>query len=103
MSWFDNLFGTKNKTDFKSLVKEGAVIVDVRTAGEYNSGHIPGSVNIELDKLNQSVSSLQKKNKPVIAVCRSGNRSGMAIGLLKAAGIEAYNGGAWDDLQKSIA
>jgi phage shock protein E len=103
MGFFNNLFAAKNETDFKELVKQGALIIDVRTAGEYNSGHIPGSVNIELEKVNSSVQSLKKMKKPMIAVCRSGNRSGVAVNILKAAGVEAYNGGAWDDLQKKVA
>ena len=102
MGIFNNLFAAKEKTDFKELVKQGALIIDVRTAGEYGSGHIPGSVNIDLEKVNSSVQSLKKMNKPMIAVCRSGNRSGVAVNILKAAGVEAYNGGAWDDLQQKI-
>ncbi len=103
MGLFSNLFAAKAKADFKELVKQGAVIIDVRTATEYRSGHVPGSLNVELEKVNASVTELKKKNKPVIAVCRSGSRSGVAVNILKAAGVEAYNGGAWDDLQKQIA
>ncbi len=103
MGFFNNLFSTKVQTNFKELVQQGAVIIDVRTAAEYRGGHVPGSLNIELEKVTTSVTELKKKNKPVIAVCRSGNRSGVAVNVLKAAGIEAYNGGAWDDLQKKIA
>jgi phage shock protein E len=103
MRLFNNLFASKNKTDFNELVKQGAVIIDVRTATEYRSGHVPGSLNIELEKVNASVAELKKKNKPVIAVCRSGNRSGAAVTILKTAGVEAYNGGAWNDLQKRLS
>lgn len=103
MGFLNNLFASKPGIDFKELVKQGAVIVDVRTVSEYKSGHIPGSLHIELEKVKASVPILKKKNKPVITVCRSGNRSGMAVNLLKAEGIDVYNGGAWNDLQNKIA
>lgn len=103
MGFLNNLFSAKNQTDFKELLKQGAIIIDVRTEAEYRSGHIPGSINIVLEKVVMSSPELKKKKKPVITVCRSGNRSGMAVNMLKTAGVEAYNGGAWNDLQKKIA
>lgn len=100
ISFFKNLF--KPQADFAKLVKEGAVIVDVRTRGEYQAGHIEGSKNIPLDNIKQEVEGLKKLNKPVITVCRSGNRSAMAKSTLSAARIEVYNGGAWTSLKKQI-
>lgn len=84
------------------LVEQGAVIVDVRTKGEFKEGHINGSRNIPLDTIRNEVQSLKKLNKPVITVCRSGNRSRMAKSILVSAGIEVYNGGAWTSLNKQI-
>lgn len=103
MSFFSNLFKPKNAIDFAELVQKGAVIIDVRSAAEYNSGHIAGSVNIELAKINAAATFIQQKNKPVITVCYSGNRSAIALQMLKTKGIEAYNGGGWNSLQKKIA
>jgi rhodanese-related sulfurtransferase len=103
MGFFNNLFSTKNQTNYKQLLKQVAIFIDLRTAAEYRSGHIPGSINVELEKINVSVAELKKKKKPLIAVCRSGNRSGMAVSMLKTAGLEAYNGGAWNDLQLNIS
>mgnify|MGYP003411451526 FL=1 len=54
MGFLNNLFASKPGIDFKELVKQGAVIVDVRTASEYKTGHIAGSLNIELDKTKPS-------------------------------------------------
>ena len=95
------LFGN-NKTDFKSLVDNGALIVDVRSPQEFASGHIDGSVNMPLDSINSKASFLKKGGKPVITCCRSGARSGMAEEVLKKAGVEVYNGGAWGNLQRKI-
>ncbi|ULQ51541.1 rhodanese-like domain-containing protein [Flavihumibacter fluvii] len=96
MSFLQNLFGPK--ADFKAIKANGAIIVDVRSEGEFASGHIPGSINIPLDQINSKLNDLKKKNVPVITVCRSGARSGMAKSQLSAAGLEAYNGGPWDSL-----
>jgi phage shock protein E len=102
MGFFSNLFTSKPAVDYAELVKNGAVIVDVRTPGEFAQGHIKGSVNIPLDMIRSRVSELKKKNKPVITCCRSGARSGSAKSILTEAGIECYNGGAWDSLQNNL-
>lgn len=100
ISFFKNIF--KPKADFAKLVKEGAVIVDVRTKGEYQAGHIEGSKNIPLDNIAKEVESLKKLSKPVITVCQSGHCSGIAHAKLISAGIEVYNGGAWTSLKRQI-
>jgi phage shock protein E len=100
ITFLRNLF--KPKADFKKLVNEGAVIVDVRTKGEYQAGHIEGSKNIPLDGVKTQVQQLKKSGKPVITVCRSGNRSAMAKSILSSAGIEVYNGGAWTSLKRQL-
>ena len=95
------IFGGKS-TNYKELVSNGAVIIDVRSASEFKSGNIPGSKNYPLDNIRTKVADLKKMNKPVITVCRSGARSGMAKSILKSAGIEVYNGGAWTSLIQKI-
>jgi phage shock protein E len=97
-SW---LFGN-NKTDWKGLALQGALIVDVRGPDEFATGHIDDSINIPLETVNTKTAFLKKGGKPVIVCCRSGVRSGMALAILKAAGIEVYNGGAWDKLRQKI-
>lgn len=97
------LFGLGPKVDFRSLVQSGAVILDVRTPAEFKSGHIKGAVNIPVDKLQASLAKVKAMNKPVIACCRSGSRSSMAVGILKSAGLEAYNGGPWNVLRSKIS
>ncbi len=90
------------RADFLKLIKDGAVIVDVRTKGEYQAGHLEGSKNVPLDTVKNEAAALKKLNKPLITVCRSGNRSGMAKSILATAGIEVYNGGAWTNLKRQI-
>lgn len=94
--FFSSLFKLKDDADYASLIKNGAVIVDVRTTTEYNLyGHIKGSVNIPLDELPGKISRLDKK-KPVITVCQSGARSKSASAYLSKLGFEVYNGGGWN-------
>lgn len=101
LSFIKKLFGPG--TDYKTLVADGAVIVDVRTPQEYKGGHIKGSLNIPVNMIGQKVNDLKKKGKPVITCCASGMRSSSAAGILKQAGIEAYNGGSWGSLQNKIS
>jgi len=100
IAFFKKLF--KPSVDFLKLIKEGAVIVDVRTMGEYQAGHIEHSKNIPLDAIKKEVENLKKLNKPIVTVCRSGNRSGVAKSILSTAGIEVYNGGAWTNLKRQL-
>ena len=102
MGFFSNLFSSKPAVDFSELVRNGALIVDVRTPGEFAQGHIKGAVNIPLDSIRSRVAELKAKNKPVITCCRSGARSGSAKTILTEAGVECYNGGAWDSLQRNL-
>jgi rhodanese-related sulfurtransferase len=96
------MFSSAPAVNFEELVKNGAIIVDVRTPGEFNSGHIKGSINIPLDQINNKKDELKKKNKVIITCCRSGNRSGIAESMLQSAGIECYNGGPWNVLNNKI-
>ena len=97
-----NLLGIGPKADFKALMAAGAVIVDVRTKAEFQSGHIRGAQNIPLQDLGKHISRL-KKDKPVITCCASGMRSASAKSMLKSAGFtEVYNGGGWMSLQNKL-
>lgn len=102
LGFLKKIFGGAT-VNYKELVNNGAIIADVRSAGEFRAGHIPGSKNFPLDNIRAKVAELKKLNKPVITVCRSGARSGMAKGILKSAGIEVYNGGPWTSLKNKIA
>lgn len=102
MSFLRKLFGLGPKADYVEMMSRGAIIVDVRTPGEYRNGHIKGSLNIPLDSLGKNLSKL-KKDKCIICCCASGMRSGSAKGLLQSKGFsEVYNGGSWMGLQNKI-
>jgi rhodanese-related sulfurtransferase len=97
-----NLLGLGPKVDYAELVKQGAVIIDVRSKGEYQSGHIKGSINIPVNTLSNNLGKL-KKDHPVITCCASGMRSASAKSILKSNGFtEVHNGGGWMSLQNKI-
>lgn len=97
------LFGFGPKVNYHELVKQGAVILDVRTKGEYAVGHINGSLNISADQIVNNLAKLKDKNKPIITCCASGMRSESAKRILKSNGFkEVYNGGGWMSLQNKI-
>ena len=82
--------------DFRALINEGAVVVDVRTKDEFRMGHAKKSINIPLHNLSNKLDQL--RGKTVILVCRSGARSGRATSFLKNNGIDSYNARAWQNV-----
>ena len=83
-----------NVTEAVQMVNhQKGVLVDVCEAAEYQQGHIPGTVSMPLSNFAARSGELQKhKDKPVIIVCRSGNRSGRAAVMLRKQGFESvYN------------
>lgn len=78
------------KTNINEAVKEcqntpGAVLVDVREAGEFRSGHIPGAVSVPLSALEQAA---LPKDKPLFVYCLRGTRSRRAVNRLTRMGYQ---------------
>mgnify|MGYP000850502562 CR=1 FL=1 len=97
-----SIFGFGPSVDYKTLVQNGAQIIDVRTRGEYASGHIKGSVNIPLNELSSNTKKI-KKDSVIITCCASGMRSASAKSALQAMGHkEVYNGGGWMSLNGKL-
>ncbi|MBG6112120.1 rhodanese-related sulfurtransferase [Flavobacterium sp. CG_9.10] len=97
------ILGFGPKVDYATLVKQGAIILDVRSKGEFSGGHINGSINISLDTLSSNLAKLKDKNKTIITCCASGMRSASAKSILKSNGYsQVYNGGGWSSLQNKI-
>ena len=99
-----NIFGLGSKIDFALLKQQGAIIVDVRTNGEYAGGHIKGSLNIPVDQLSLQFKKLPKKDQPIITCCASGMRSATAKSILLSNGFtQVYNGGGWYSQHQKLA
>ncbi len=92
----------KSQASLSEVLKQGAIILDVRSPLEYASGHIKGSRNIPLDTLKEHLEEIRDYSKQVITVCQSGMRSETARSFLESHGITAYNGGSWLHLNNII-
>ena len=87
MGFFDFLKGP----DINQSVEEfsstpGAVLLDVRSKGEYAGGHIPGSKNVPLDRISKVSGVVKEKTAPVFVYCLSGARSRQAVGYMQQMG-----------------
>lgn len=90
--------------DFASLVNQGAIIVDVRSATEFGLGHIQRAINIPLDDLTSKLNLLPGKEQPIILCCASGIRSERALNKLKMHGFSrVYDGGSWLQLKTQLS
>lgn len=102
MSLF-GIFSEKEATnEIKEYLSNGAVVLDVRTQEEWNEGHTEGAKHIVLQTIPANVDEIKSWNKPVIAVCRSGGRSGQATQFLKQNGVDVINGGPWQNVDQHI-
>ncbi|HAO14544.1 MAG TPA: sulfurtransferase [Tenacibaculum sp.] len=88
--------------EIKQYLEKGAVVLDVRTISEWDEGHSEGAKHIVLDTIPEHVEEIKSWDKPVIAVCRSGGRSGQATEFLSAKGIDVINGGPWQNVDKHL-
>jgi hydroxyacylglutathione hydrolase len=82
-------------------------VIDVRTAGEWNEGHVPGAVHVPLAQLTSRLAELRGR-QPIVTYCQSGARSATAASVLRAAGIAAVSnaeGGydAWSRMPAAAA
>ena len=102
MSFFGLFGGGNDGASIEEYLKDGAVVIDVRTGQEYQDGHVKGSKNIVLNSIPSTVAEIKAMNKKVIAVCRSGARSGQATSFLKQNGIDVINGGPWQNVAKFV-
>jgi rhodanese-related sulfurtransferase len=71
-------------------VDDGAYLLDVRTPDEWVAGHAPGANHVPLDELEARVADVPR-DRAVVAICRSGARSGKATEFLLAQGYDAVN------------
>lgn len=84
------------------LIKNGdAVVVDVRTPGEFMGGNVAGSINIPLNEVPYRLEEF-KEMKKVVLCCASGGRSMQATQFLQQNGIDCMNGGSWMDVNYHV-
>lgn len=86
------------RSHHRTLVANGAILLDVRTPDEFTTGHLAGARHIPVDELDRRISELGPPQRPVVVYCGSGRRSQRAATSLRAAGFEVYDLGgmhAW--------
>ncbi len=94
-----NLFPSK---DLSKIINENTLLVDVRTATEFDSGSVKGAVNIPLDRVQNNIDKFKNKSN-IIVFCRSGNRSSQAKNILNEMGINnVTNGGTWQNVAQFV-
>ena len=84
--------------------KNGALVIDVRSPGEFSSGHLPPAINVPLDELETALPRrVQDKNQVLLLHCLSGTRSGMAMAKLKRLGYpNVHNLGSYGRAQQIL-
>jgi len=94
--FFDN-------TDYRNMLSNGGIIIDVRSEAEFYSGHIENSLNIPLGNFSSKTDQFKDKDQPIITCCASGMRSAGAARILSAKGYtNVVNGGGWSSLQAKL-
>lgn len=91
--------GHAKKTEVKTMIESGSLIVDVRSPQEFASGAYPGAINIPVDQVQARIGEFGDKARPIVVYCQSGGRSQMAKQMLEAAGYKkVVNGGGLRDM-----
>jgi phage shock protein E len=85
-------------------LKNGALVIDVRSAGEFNSGHLPVAINLPLDELETALPRRVKdRNQVLLLHCLSGTRSGLAKIKLKRMGYpNVFNLGSYGRAERIL-
>ncbi|MBK7412883.1 MAG: rhodanese-like domain-containing protein [Ignavibacteria bacterium] len=79
LNFLKNMMGG-GSDDVAEALRNGAIVIDVRTPAEFSGGHVAGSKNVPLNELPNKLGSMPT-SKPIVFCCASGGRSGSATGL----------------------
>ena len=97
-----SIFGI-GRNKIKEALQQGATIIDVRTANEFDQGKIRNSFNIPVDRIDINIERIRHMRRPIIICSHSDSETEQVISVLKANGIRnIYNGGSWTWLLKMI-
>ena len=88
----------KPDNNIQKFIKDGAIIIDVRTESEFKSGNIENSINVPLKDLIYRINEFSKEKK-YITVCTIGMRAESAKKFFKRKGFQVLNGGRWSSIK----
>ena len=93
-----------NPAAAREWLNKGALVIDVRSEAEYREQHLPGTINIPLDRLGDEIARhAPKKEQPLLLHCRSGARSGTGTSALKKMGYQhVFNLGSYGRAEKIL-
>jgi rhodanese-related sulfurtransferase len=80
---------TAQWSEVNTLITQGWKIIDVRSKGEFDKGHIPNSINISIDEMRERINEVPKEK--ILITCQVGQRGHAATRLLRELGYEAIN------------
>ncbi len=88
----------------REWLDKGALVIDVRSEGEFQERHLPGTINIPLNRLGSEIARrAPNKAQPLLLHCLTGTRSGMGTSLLKRMGYQhVFNLGSYGRAQKVL-
>jgi len=97
--------GQISAKDATAYLKNGALVIDVRSPGEFNSGHLTNAINIPLDEIETALPKrVPDKSKVLLLHCASGMRSGVAQKKLNSLGYtNAFNLGSYGRAGRIVA
>jgi len=102
MGFFDAAGKETTDQTITDYLRDGALVMDVRSPEEFEQGQVADSRNIPLHTLPARVDEVKSYGKKIIAVCRSGARSGQATEFLGQQGVDIINGGPWEHVAKFL-
>jgi rhodanese-related sulfurtransferase len=107
MGLLTNLFvgdRADKETNIPALIKDGALVIDTRSPGEFSGGHIAGAINIPHNIISKVIAQhTSNKSRSIIVYCHSGGRSAAAKQTLEQAGYtHVVNGGSLDHMRKIL-
>jgi len=83
---------------------DGKYVIDVRTEGEWKTGHIDGAILIPHDQIKEKIANyIRDKKAPIVLYCRTGHRAGLALNALKEIGYQnVQNYGGYEDAKRKL-
>lgn len=92
------------QSEISEWAEKGALVVDVRSPGEFSGEHFPGAVNIPLQVLGSRLEELGSKDRPIVLYCHSGGRSARAKSILSGEGFtRVKDAGGFRDLLEALS
>lgn len=96
--------GQISAKDARECLREGALIIDVRTPAEFNARHLPKAINLPVDRIESTLPGrVTDKNQPILLHCHRGRRSAIAMKKLTALGYQnAFDLGSYTRAERIV-